>query len=78
MVCKTYSKSAGDRDVIEHSFGVNTKARADLSDTLRTERALRVDVHNLAIAAARGSGKLGGHAQGMTQPAVGDQEGVSA
>jgi hypothetical protein len=58
-------------DVVEDGVGLDAEAARDLDDALGAERALGIDVHHLAVAAAVLDGQLRGDAEGVAEPGRG-------
>ena len=54
-------------DVVHHVLGVESEALGDRLEALGAERALRVDVERLALAAALRDGQLAGDAERVTE-----------
>ena len=54
-------------DVVEHVFAGQTVALGDREQSFGSKRALGVDVHRFAFAAALRDGQLTAHAQLVTQ-----------
>eukprot|EP01139_Manchomonas_bermudensis_P015171 Amastigsp_a509628_311.p1 type:complete len:384 gc:universal Amastigsp_a509628_311:42-1193(+) len=55
------------RDVVQHALAVEAKALCNLHESLGAERALRVDVEALALAATRSKRELARHREGVAE-----------